>query len=182
MASRTDWLKQGLLVLARDGASGLRIDHLSAAMRLSKGSFYHHFTGMPDFKTALLDHYESTFTTRYIDLVDAEPDLQPLERLRRLLDLVLESGGEPHLDIAVRAWAMHDAEVQATQERIDHARLGFLQQTWFDLSADAAESALMGRLLYVILVGAEQVRPPVSPDELRGLYDLVLRPAHDNPK
>lgn len=177
MATRTDWLDAGLSTLATQGAPALTIDRLAGEMGLSKGSFYHHFRGMPGFKAALLDHYESAFTSRYIDAVEGGATQAPAEKLRRLLGLILD-GHQEHeseLEIAVRAWALQDPQVRDALERVDATRMAYLRDVWFDLTGDALESHRMGRLLYVVLVGAEQVVPPVAPDDLRAIYDLLLR-------
>lgn len=177
MATRTDWLDAGLTTLASQGAPALTIDRLAGGLGLSKGSFYHHFRGMPGFKAALLDHYESTFTSRYIDAVEDDSALAPIDKLRRLLGLILDEHREDEsgLEIAVRAWALQDPQVRDTLERVDATRMTYLRDVWFALTGDADESQRMGRLLYVVLVGAEQVVPPVAAGDLRAMYDLVLR-------
>jgi AcrR family transcriptional regulator len=57
--TREKWLDAGLRVLAADGASGLRIDRIAARLKLSKGSFHHHFSGADGYKRELLAHFEA---------------------------------------------------------------------------------------------------------------------------
>ena len=46
------------MVLAQHGVPALRIHRLASRLGLSKGSFYHHFDGIPGYRTALLAHVE----------------------------------------------------------------------------------------------------------------------------
>lgn len=163
MASRRDWLDAGLKLLAEQGAPAVTIERLLERMELSKGSFYHHFRGMPGFRTALLEYFEAERTTRFIDEVERS---DAGDKLRLLLDLVLGPGPGPELEIAVRAWAMQDAEARAVQERIDRTRTDYLTK----LSGDAG----LARALYLIVVGGCQVVPPLKPAELRHALELTL--------
>ncbi|MFD9032224.1 TetR/AcrR family transcriptional regulator [Streptomyces sp. NPDC059567] len=180
MASRRDWLQTGLTVLAQDGARALTIERLCAELDLTKGSFYHHFKGIAGFKTDLLAHFEAEHTSQFI--AGAESAGAPaLSRLRRLLDLVLDDKSDgDELEIAIRAWALQDGEVRALQERVDRLRTDYLRTLWRELDGPEADTAPMARLLYLILVGAQQVVPPLSAPELRAVYGLAMRLApHD---
>lgn len=172
MAGQRDWLDAGLTVLADDGAPALTIDRLSGLLGLSKGSFYHHFNGMSGYTTALLAHFESEHTARFIDAVEREP-LPPPAKLRRLLDLVLADDEGPELEVAVRAWAVQNPQVGEVQRRVDRTRVDYLCGLLQDIGSDDAE--LLGELMYLVLIGAGHVLPAVPPERLRRLYDVVLR-------
>ena len=175
MATKTDWLSEGLRVLAADGVTALTIDRLAGALTLSKGSFYHHFPGMPAFRTALLDHYEARFTTRYIGEIDALGNMPTVARLRHLLDLVLAKYDAENPEPAFRAWATRDPEARATMERVDATRVGYLRDLWQAATGDAVEAETVGTMLYVVLVGAEHVQPRIPSARLRTVYDLLLQ-------
>lgn len=178
MAGKELWLEAGLRALADAGAPGVTIDRLSATLKLSKGSFYHHFGGMGGFKAALLEHFEAVHTTRFIDAVERHVSASPRTKFERLLDMVLREHpkpNEPDVEIAMRAWAQQDLAVHAAQERVDRIRIGYLRGLWQALSGDDKDALPMGQLLYVLLIGAGHVIPPLPADELRRLYELVLR-------
>ncbi|MFD1934351.1 MULTISPECIES: TetR/AcrR family transcriptional regulator [Nonomuraea] len=180
MASKRDWLEAGLMVLGQDGAPALTIERLCAELGLTKGSFYHHFKGMSGFKTDLLEHFEAEHTSRYI--AGAEVGGEPASaRLHRLMNLILEDkGGNHDLEIAMRAWALQDPEVHALQRRVDRLRVDYLRSLWRELGGPEAEVEPMAHLLYLVLVGAQQVVPPVPADDLREIYALAMRLApHD---
>ena len=68
--------------------------------------------------------------------------------------------------IAVRAWALQDAEARAVQERVDRTRVAYLTE----ICGDAG----LARALYLIVVGAGQVVPPLSGRQLKSALELVL--------
>ncbi|MEV5551809.1 TetR/AcrR family transcriptional regulator [Streptomyces sp. NPDC052309] len=180
MASRRDWLEAGLAVLEQDGARALTIERLCGELGLTKGSFYHHFKGMAGFRTDLLTHFETEHTSRFIS--DAESaGTSARHRLLHLLRLVLDDkSGSEAVEIAIRAWALQDPEVRALQERVDRSRIDYLRTLWRGLGGPEADVEPMARLLYLVLVGAQQVVPPVPTPGLRDIYALALRLApHD---
>jgi AcrR family transcriptional regulator len=161
MASKRDWLDAGLVLLAEQGAPAVTIERLAERLELSKGSFYHHFKGMGGYRTALLAHFETERTTRFVEQAEAAGG----DRLDALLRLVLAPGPGPELEIAVRAWALQDAEARAVQERVDAARVAYLTE----ISGDAG----LAQALYLVVVGAGQVVPPLTGRGLKNALELV---------
>lgn len=176
--SRSKWLDAGLGVLAAEGAAGLRIDRVAAKLKLSKGSFHHHFDGVDAYKRELLAHFEAMSIDaleRAVDEVDAPASAHAV--LARLTQLVAPGEGgiyQPELEVAVRAWSTWDPDVRAVQGRIDKARLAVLQRVWRPHVADSDEARVAALLPYLVAIGAAAIVPPVAPDELRRVYDLLL--------
>ncbi|WP_406860647.1 TetR/AcrR family transcriptional regulator [Streptomyces sp. HUAS MG47] len=178
-ANKRDWLETGLGVLRQDGARALTVERLCDELDLTKGSFYHHFKGITGFRTDLLAHYEAEHTSRFIAEAETAGD-SARERLQRLQDLVLDAeggdgGGGEDIDSAIRSWALQDPEAHAVQERVDRARVAYLRALWQGLGGPEADVEPMARLLYLVLVGAQQVVPPVTAAQLREVYALALR-------
>ncbi|WP_433162977.1 TetR/AcrR family transcriptional regulator [Kribbella sp. CA-247076] len=174
MVTRVEWLEAGFELLAAEGAPAVTIERLTAKLGVTKGSYYHHFKGAPGFRTALLEYFEAQYTTRLIDTVEREPDAEPWAKLQHLLKLVLSDPDSAELEIAVRAWALQDAEVRAVQERVDEARTAYLRELCRGLKVDVDPDRL-AQLLYLILIGSEQVLPSVPKGDLRELYAMTLR-------
>ena len=174
MASDQDWLDAGLEILRDEGARALTLDRLTQKLGLSTGSFYHHFQGAAGFKTALLARFEAQYTTGFIDLVERDPGGAPKDKLRRLLDLVLTKDGRLEVEVAVRAWALQDAEARRTQERVDRIRIDYVRGLWDAMTSDPAEAIDKARLLYLVLIGAGHVLPQIPPEELRHLLAVSL--------
>ncbi|MBO2447527.1 TetR/AcrR family transcriptional regulator [Actinomadura barringtoniae] len=176
MASTNDWLDAGLEILATEGAPAITIERLTERLGLTKGSFYHHFKGMGGYKTGLLAHLEEVTTTRYIELTEQDPEAPPMVKLQRLRDLVVGMEREgPDLEVALRAWAQQDAEVRALQERIDARRLDYLRALWTGLTGDPEEADQVAKLLYLVVIGAGHLIPPIPKTELGVLFELTTR-------
>ena len=52
--TRTAWLDHGLRMLARQGATALKVGDLAAGLNVSRGSFYWHFKDIGEFRLQLL--------------------------------------------------------------------------------------------------------------------------------
>jgi len=172
VASKRDWLDEGIRVLGEQGAPGLTIDELCGRMELSKGSFYHHFKGISGYKVALLEYFEAEHTTRFIDLAEREPE--PKDRLRRLLDVILaDDKSGPDLEIGVRAWAQQDEQAREVLARVDARRVDYVGSLWLAMGYPKTQARRLGQLLYLLIIGAGHIIPAVGPKELRELCELA---------
>lgn len=181
MTTRGNWLDEGLSTLAADGVPALRIDRLAAKLGVSKGSFYHHFAGMPAYQLAVLEHFEALHTTRLIDAVEAHDELDAPGKLRLLMDLVLEDelgggDGTGHGDVetAVRTWALQDARAREAQVRIDAVRTGYLRRLLGDIVDDEVLSADLAAMCYLLLIGSGAIMPPLDATAIRRLWERTL--------
>jgi AcrR family transcriptional regulator len=172
MARKQDWLDHGLTVVTDEGAQALTIDRLTGRLGVTKGSFYHHFAGMAGYQTALLGHFERVCADRYIEALEAAPD-EPTVMLDRLLDMVL-AGKEQALETAMRAWAHRDCQVAEVLSRVDHTRVAYMEGLWLRRGRDKNEARHAAQLLYVMVIGAGHMLPPLSKEDLRAAYRLVM--------
>ncbi len=85
--SREDWLENSLTVLSEEGLAGLQIQGLSAALSVSRGSFYWHFEDRQDFIRALLAYWYKEYTEGVPAAVGRDGGSAE-ERLARLMRLV----------------------------------------------------------------------------------------------
>jgi AcrR family transcriptional regulator len=174
--TRSDWLQAGLTAVADDGPDGLRIDRLCRRLGVSKGSFHHHFAGAGDFKRALLDAYETLVVEALNDAIEQTAAITPQQSLAGLTAAITstQSFYRPELEVAMRAWAFSDSQVRAVQERVDRRRLESLEGIWSRILDDPAAVHTAALLPYLVGIGASLVQPPTPPDQLRGIYELLL--------
>ena len=164
-AAQQDWLLMGFRVLEEQGATALTIDRLTTLMGLTKGSFYHHFRGFAEYKTALLALFEKEHTLAIIRILNVAAT--PLAKLNRLFDIACVA--PPHLEIAIRAWALQDDEVRVIQARVDEQRIEYVKGLCVLLVTDEAHALASARGAYAILIGGYQLQPPYAPEVLRDL-------------
>ena len=176
MPTRSDWLQAGLTAVANDGPDGLRIDRLCRRLGVSKGSFHHHFAGASDFKRALLDGYETLVVEALTDAIAQTAAITPQQSLAGLTAAITSTQTfyRPELEVAIRAWAFSDSQVRAVQERVDRRRLESLEGIWSRILDDPAAVHTAALLPYLVGIGASLVQPPTPPEQLRGVYELLL--------
>jgi AcrR family transcriptional regulator len=173
--TQRDWLQAGIELLAGEGRHALKVDRLSRRLGVTKGSFYHHFRDLAEYRTQLLAFYREAGTLRIIDAVDREPG--PRARLERLLEIVVEFAAAPEKDAetALRAWALDDAEVAAVQRDVDGRRIDYVAGLLREQGAEPARARVLAELLYALIVGAEQMQPPADGVRMRAWTDEYLR-------
>lgn len=166
MASKQDWLKQGLKTLGSQGLPGLTIDNLAGKMGLTKGSFYHHFKNGHDFEDQLV----AFWAEQYLSTASAPP-LEAGDPLA-LLDTIMAESFAPATEpeIAIRAWAYQDERVRAHVERVDAVRRLFLQKVFEQLNADPAQASRMADMLFSILIGSLSALPRLPVERVMALY------------
>jgi AcrR family transcriptional regulator len=180
MGTRERWLDAGLDVLADSGPAALTIESLSLRLGLSKGSFYHHFGGMPGYRRALLEHFEARENRAFLDRAEAAPVAAGEERLRFVVDDAMAAeGGRPRLEDAVRGWASSDPLVREYLDRIDRTRVAFLQREFAAMALDERTAADFAEIAHLMAIGAAHTLPPASPERIVRLWDRLLRLARD---
>lgn len=168
---RTDYLEAAMELLATEGAAALKVGRLCRALGITTGSFYHHFDGLPDFTTTLLDHWERENTQR---VADALGDLPALEDAVAAVGWLKEIAvALPHAaEAAIRGWSLRDPEVAAVQRRVDREREDTLTLAIGGVVGDEAAARDLAVLGMTILVGFQQARDHRDTEELRRLLDL----------
>lgn len=159
------WLDEGLAVLAEEGAPGIRIDRLAARVGLTKGSFFHHFSGVADYRAALLARWEASTAVALGDAPPRETLSGMADRVGDLLDLRLE--------VAVRAWAFQDTDVAAVLERVDRSRLEALQRVWAGLIADPERARIAALLPHLVVIGASVALPQPDRSDLEKVFGML---------
>ena len=151
---RGDWIAAGQAVLCEVGIAGLRLSVLTRRLRVSTGSFYHHFADMEDFLSALASHFSRDDVRLILERATAGAT-GPLSRIRRLAAISLDS---PifRLDRAMRVWATSDPRAAASIKASEKLVLAFLGDAFTELGFAAGDAALRAHLLLsanVALIG-----------------------------
>ena len=129
--TREDWLENSLTVLSRKGRAGLRIHDLSAALGVSRGSFYWHFKDRNDFIHSLLEYWSEEYTAVAPAAVGRDGG-SPEDRLLRLMRLVHDQDLTRH-DLTVRSLATLDSQFSRTVKKVDRFRLDFIQSLFAEM-------------------------------------------------
>lgn len=169
--SREDWLESGIKILGEAGVNGLTIERMAAEMSLTKGSFYHHFRSMDDFKRQLVAYW----ATQYLSISTDLPD-NPRERIR-LLDRIMSEAFNPitEPEMAVRAWAQQAEWVGNYVQKVDAVRHEFVLRVFKSVSVNEEEAQLMADVLFTMLIGSISILPRMSPARVQDIYQEFKR-------
>ena len=155
-----------MAVLGTDGVGALTIARLCTELGVTKGSFYHHFRGVEDYRTQLLEYWSHE---REQEVVDASRRFtDALDRLDALRDVGV--GLHHDAEVAIRAWSRSDPEAWAVRERVDERREEIIADAYIEVGVDEDVARLLGRLGVAVLIGAQHRGFAADADDLRELY------------
>ncbi len=151
---RALWLHAGQDLLRRGGVGAVKLPALTAALRLTTGSFYHHFAGMADYLDQLARFYGDGQFEEALPLLD-DPD--PVVRLRKLAALSRDARMHP-LDAAMREWAETNAVAARAVRASDKTLLCFVERAFREIGHPPAEARTRALLLFSL--GVARVHVP----------------------
>lgn len=150
--TRDDWLVAAREALTRSGVDDVKVDRLARDLKMTRGSFYWHFTSRKDLLDALLHDWELRNLNQIDYLRDAwaadAPDLAYVN--------VIYAGGDekfPAYDMSVRVWARKAPAVAAAVARIDDAWIAVFKEMFIAQGFDETESFVRARITYFHQIG-----------------------------
>lgn len=162
-----DYFREALAVLGEYGSDALTIVVLCERLGITKGSFYHHFGGMPAFVTQLLEHWEREHSKRLSRISRAQPN--PALRIADLSELGIAL---PHAsEAAIRAWSRSSPEVADVVDRVDRRHERHLVDAIAALGIDRQQARVLARIGLNLLIGVQQREQPVDLKRLRQMLD-----------
>lgn len=169
--SAEDYYREAFDVLGESGSEALTIAALCERLQVTKGSFYHHFGGMPGFIQALLGFWESEHSDRLIAISKAQPDATL--RIATLIDIAVAL---PHAcEAAIRAWARSNIEVAEVTVRVDRRRERHITDALAALGLERPAARLLARMTMNVLIGAQQREQPVELKRLRQMFEELKK-------
>ncbi|KAF0960277.1 TetR/AcrR family transcriptional regulator [Rhodococcus sp. T7] len=145
------YLEAGLEVLGSKGYAGLKLATVCEAVGATTGSFYHAFPNWAEYTSALIRHWRTEKSDRFIG--SAREIADPIERLAFLVEIALRL---PHAsEAAIRVWAALDPSVQAIQIEADEERRAFIAEAYFEATNDRALAEQYATVAMFLLVGYE---------------------------
>lgn len=138
--SREQWLEKALEVLSQEGSGKLRIQGISEALGVSKGSFYWHFEGREDFLRAITAYWEEQYTLRVHRTAEAVGG-SGRDRLRVILGMVVNEGLTRY-DAAFDAWAAHEPTLLPVVSKVHDFRYHYVRSLFAMMGFGESEAAI----------------------------------------
>ncbi len=165
------WFEKGFEILIASGAADLTIQNLTQKLNKTKGSFYHHFKNRDDYSEQLLQFWEEKQTTDIIKLSEKEVSF---EGINRQLTKLSHENTDIGIEVAIRAWALRDPLARVFQERVDHARLAFLNQLFALLASDPEKIELIALIRYCFYIGSHQIIPATNKETYKNSLNTLI--------
>lgn len=163
-----DWLEAGQSILRRGGLRALKLRPLADELKVSTGSFYHHFRDFDDYQGKLAQFFAEDQVGDLIAALEEASD-DPVARIR-LLGQTVRRRGSSRLAIAMRAWAESDPRARRAVERHDALMLDFLARNLTAIGFPRADAEV--RAYGLITLGLSKVHAPHL--DMATLFDSLL--------
>lgn len=155
--NRNDYFEAGLTLLAEGGVAEQTIANLCERLGITKGSFYHHFTSLADFRQQLLAYWEAGQEAAL-----GEGGGSPVEWV---------APAHQPADAAVRAWSQSDEAAAEVQARIDASRLKAAAKDLRTAGVSADRARSLANLGLAIQIGVQTAGASWDRKTRKGLVD-----------
>ncbi|HEV3420178.1 MAG TPA: helix-turn-helix domain-containing protein [Candidatus Acidoferrum sp.] len=168
---RNDWLKAARIALLRGGVEAVRVEKLARDLKVTKGSFYWHFTDREELLEVLLREWEEELLRDIIPRLQGRRGLEALRLLMRLLVERVPLGEQGILpsDAAVFTWASVSPTVARRVNQAEKKRIELLTRVIGDPKGT--------ELLYLVWLGfvARGQRLPSSRKQFPQIARAMLK-------
>lgn len=141
-------------VLAEEGLAGLRVEVLAKRLKVTKGSFYWHFTDRQDLLDAVLQVWKEGRIRDIVKQTRAQSGRE-LEQIYHVIDIY--SAGRNRrgmmIELAVRDWARRNAATAAIVAEVDDIRLRCARDLFLACGVPQEEASSRCMLLYAYVFG-----------------------------
>jgi AcrR family transcriptional regulator len=173
-----DWIDAGFAVLADTGPNTLRIDRLCERLKVTKGSFYWHFTDIAGYRAALVQAWGELRGDDRRDFGELA-GLPPRERLSEMMSSLV-SPRHWTLERAMREWARTDEDAAASVRAADLRVIAAVRQAFLDYGFDAADADLRAGATFAAGVGFLHLTGPQPSARAaayrEGFLEVMLKP------
>ncbi|MEL7534677.1 MAG: TetR/AcrR family transcriptional regulator [Bacteroidota bacterium] len=169
--SKDDWLAEGFKVLSEFAQNKLRILYLCERLKVTRGSFYHHFSSIDDYIEQLMLSWEQSNTRQIIKIANQGGD--PKASFERLNALVVNI--DQSIETAIRSWSHYHPIVQTYLHKVDQLRLHYLEELFLKNDFSPSEAADLATLEYAVLIGVQQLYPHIKANKMDSLYETYRK-------
>ncbi len=171
------WVDAAMDVLAKKGIDAVRIEPLALKLKVTKGSFYHHFKDRPALYQAILSKWRQKATSQIISRLN-NAQLGPQERLQELLNLPYSSkkaNDGADIELSIRHWASRDPIAAAAVAEVDTHRLSYIEGAFQDMGESRESARVRAFLTYSSLLGSAMIRAAAAETLAKSSQAYLLR-------
>lgn len=171
-----DWLDIAESELSKSGISAVRIEPLAKKLKVTKGSFYWHFSSRKELFEKLLSNWRTRSTVAIIERL-SDKELTPKERLRKLFLIPYKRHSKTNgvaLELAIRNWSQNDKAVKETLNEVDSHRLAFISMSFESLGYEKELANMMASRFYYTMQGISVVNIPQDEAYIEQIFEMLL--------
>jgi len=169
--SRDHWLDEAFQAVVQGGFDHVKVLSIAEKLKVTRGSFYWHFTDHADLIGSLLMRWK----LQQLELdayLQAHQSGDPIKELDFVVDAAFSQAGAAlenlRFEQAMRALSHQNAEAAQMLVEVDAARLALFQSKFSMIVNDQKKARDLAALLYLAIVGSyEAISRPVNPPNIR---------------
>ncbi len=165
--SKQDWLQEGFKILSEFAQDKLKITYLCERLKVTRGSFYHHFKSIDEFIAAMMQEWAEQNTFELIKGSN-EGGEDPVMRMHILTKLIISRNHA--VEAAIRSWGFYNDIVCTHLAEVDEMRLSHLQSIFKGMGYKKREAYLMSKMEYATLIGIQQMNPKITKGEMTKIF------------
>jgi AcrR family transcriptional regulator len=177
-----DWIAAANDLLISENVRGVQISALCLKLKVTKGSFYWHFSSRQDLLRALLDSWRRRMTLNIASRL-GRVATGAAGTLRTLLALPRRtfSAAGAAIEMSIRDWGRREKLAHDALREVDRIRLRSFERSFQSLGLPAREAKLRAYIAYAVMMGdsilKETLREEVATEEFVELAVQLLTPA-----
>jgi len=177
-----DWIAAANGLLASENVRGVQISALCLKLKVTKGSFYWHFSGREDLLRALLNSWRRRMTLNIANKL-GRVATGAVSSLRAMLALPRKtfSAAGAAIEMSIRDWGRREKLAHDALKEVDKIRLSSFERSFQGLGFSAREARLRAYVAYAIMMGdsilKETLREEIATEEFVDLAVQLLAPS-----
>ena len=176
--TRDNWLDEAFKAVVVGGFENVKVLAIAEKLKVTRGSFYWHFTDHADLVGSLLMRWKLAQLELDEKLKSHRSD-DPIQDLEFVVDAAFNQAGSELENLlfeqALRALShLHDGAAQLLVE-VDAERINLFESKFLAIVKDKAKARDLAALLYLAIVGGYQaLSRPVNPPNIRAYVQGLI--------
>ena len=176
--SRDDWLDQAFWAVVAGGFENVKVLTIAEKLKVSRGSFYWHFSDHADLIRSLLLRWKLQ-QTALDQKLDSQRSGNPVKDLEDVVDAAFSQAGATlenlRFEQALRSLSHQNSEAAQMLVEIDTERMKLFESKFMAIVKDVKKARDLSALLYLAIVGSYQaLSRPVNPPNVRSYLQSLI--------
>jgi AcrR family transcriptional regulator len=175
---RDDWLDQAFWAVVAGGFENVKVLTIAEKLKVTRGSFYWHFSDHADLIRSLLLRWKLQ-QTALDQKLDSQRSGNPVKDLEDVVDAAFSQAGATlenlRFEQALRSLSHQNSEAAQMLVEIDTERMKLFESKFMAIVKDVKKARDLSALLYLAIVGSYQaLSRPVNPPNVRSYLQSLI--------